>query len=168
MIGIRIIPPHFQWVWKSSCQPKHKVFFWMLLLDRVNTRNLLRRKTFYLESYNCALKSCQQEETVFHLFWGCPFAVRCWNYICPTRDTPSSILEAIEDMKEKLRLPFFMEIVILAAWAIWITRNNLIFQQIQPSFQKWKDTYFGELNWLRFRIKRKYAPLFNAWLDGLL
>lgn len=59
MIGIRIIPPHFQWVWKSSCQPKHKVFFWMLLLDRVNTRNLLRRKTFYLESYNCALKSCQ-------------------------------------------------------------------------------------------------------------
>lgn len=33
MIGVKVVPPHFQWVWNSSCQPKHKVFFWMVTLE---------------------------------------------------------------------------------------------------------------------------------------
>jgi hypothetical protein len=32
---------------------KHKFFFWLLLRDRLNTKNLLRRKTNILEDYNC-------------------------------------------------------------------------------------------------------------------
>ena len=27
LIGHKKTPPHFSWIWKSSCQPKHKVFF---------------------------------------------------------------------------------------------------------------------------------------------
>ena len=27
--------PAFKWLWKSSCQNKHKVFFWLLLKDRL-------------------------------------------------------------------------------------------------------------------------------------
>lgn len=69
MIGVKIVPPHFQWIRKCSCQQKHKVFFWMMLHDRVNTRNLMRRKTFYLESYNCALMNCQQR-TPFYTYSG--------------------------------------------------------------------------------------------------
>lgn len=68
MIGVKLVPPHFQWIWNNSCQPKHKIFFWMVLHDRINTRNLLRRKTFHLESYNCAVHTCQHEETLFHFF----------------------------------------------------------------------------------------------------
>ena len=45
----------FRWVWKSFCQPKHKVFCWLLLKDRLSTRNILRRKNMQLESYNCEL-----------------------------------------------------------------------------------------------------------------
>lgn len=167
-MGVKVVPPQFQWIWNSSCQPKHKVLFWMLLHDRVNTRNLLRRKSFFLESYNCALMNCQQEETVFRLFWGCPFAIRCWNYVCPSRDRLASILEAMEDIKLKQGVPFFMDIIILAAWAIWISRNNLTFQQVNPSFQNWKRIYLEELNWLGHRIKKKHATQFNSRLDGLL
>ena len=68
LIGHKQVPRHFKWIWKSSCQPKRKVFFWMLLHDRVNTRNLLRRKTFALDDYNCSVLNCQQEETLHHLF----------------------------------------------------------------------------------------------------
>jgi hypothetical protein len=124
--------------------------------DRVNTRNLLTRKTFYLESYNCALMNCQHEETLFHMFWGCTFAERCWDFVCPNRDNPSSIWEALVDLKAKLGLPFFMEIIIIASWAIWISRNNLIFQQIQPSFQRWKEIYLLELS--RFRLRSSSFP----------
>ena len=39
--------PAFKWLWKSCCQKKHKVFGWLFLVDRLNTRDLLLRKTFF-------------------------------------------------------------------------------------------------------------------------
>jgi hypothetical protein len=44
----------FSWLWKCSCQNKHKSFFWLLLKDRLSTRELLRRN-MELPSYNCVL-----------------------------------------------------------------------------------------------------------------
>ena len=78
------------------------------------------------------------------------------------------MLEAFQDLKDKLKVPFFMEIIILGSWAIWITRNNKIFENIQPSFQGWKHIYFEELKLLSHRIKAKYAAEFNIWLASLL
>jgi hypothetical protein len=45
----------YKWIWKSKCQMKHKVFFWLLLRDILNTSGLLRRKHMYLDSYVCEL-----------------------------------------------------------------------------------------------------------------
>ena len=170
MIGVKIVPPHFQWVWNTSCQLKHKVFFWMVLHEKVNIRNLLRRKTFHLDTYNYVVMDCQQEETLFHLFWGCPFAAFCWNFVCPNRNVALSVLQTIEDMKQSLALLFAMDIIIPASWAIYITTNNLIIHQIPPpSFQRWKDNYLMELNLLKFRMKRKkYPTLYQSWLDSVL
>ena len=168
MIGIKLVPQQFNWIWNSSCQPKHKVVFWRLLHDKLNTRNLLRRKTFHLESYNCVVNNCPQEETLQHLFWTCPFASQCWDLLCPTRQANVSVLEAFDDLRQKLHVPFFMEIIILASWAIWISRNNLIFQAIQPSVQRWKAIFLEELNLLKFRIKKSYARAFCTWLDNLI
>ena len=58
MIGHHPTPPHFTWIWKSSSQAKHKFFFWLLLQDRINTRNLLARKNFQLQSYSCVSNGC--------------------------------------------------------------------------------------------------------------
>ena len=140
----------------------------MLLHDRVNTRNLLRRKSFVLEEYNCAVLNCQQEETLHHLFWGCQFSRNCWDFICPQRSPNLSVLEAFQDLKDKLRVPFFMEIIILGSWAIWIVKNNKNFENIQPSFQRWKHIYFEEMKLLSHRIKNKYANDFNSWLEILI
>jgi hypothetical protein len=75
MIGKVPSPPHFSWLWKSACEAKHKFVFWLLLVDRLNTRNLLGRKNFHLQSYNCDVLNCNDEETLIHLFWKYPFAV---------------------------------------------------------------------------------------------
>jgi hypothetical protein len=66
MIGFSPAPKIFSILWKSSCQAKHKFFFWLLLHDRLNTRNLLRRKCFVLQSYQCVFQSCNEEETLVH------------------------------------------------------------------------------------------------------
>lgn len=68
LMGNQWTHPIFTWLWKSKCQPKHKVFFWLLLKDRLNTRALLRQRAILLDSYtydNCIL---QAEETTIHLF----------------------------------------------------------------------------------------------------
>lgn len=77
----RQVHPVFSWIWKSSCQHKHKVFFWLLIQDRLGTRNILRRKHMHLQSYLCVLCNENVEETVEHLFLHCAFASSCWNLI---------------------------------------------------------------------------------------
>jgi hypothetical protein len=167
LIGYQEAQPHFGWIWKSSCQPKHKFFFWLLLHDRLNTRNLLRRKNMTLPSYYCVQNLChQQEEDITHLFWNCNFAKVCWNYICPQRRRNGTIFQAFYDIKKKLNVPFAMELIILAAWGIWISRNNKIFNNQEPSFESWKAIFLQEAKMLTYRMKKKHADSFKEWLQS--
>jgi hypothetical protein len=38
------VHPIFRWLWKSKCQIKYKMFFWLLLKDQLSARDILRRK----------------------------------------------------------------------------------------------------------------------------
>lgn len=79
LIGTRQVHPAYSWLWKSCCQNKRKVFFRLLMKDRISTRNLLKRKHMALDDYNCAICSIGTEETLIHLFLDCPFAMSCWS-----------------------------------------------------------------------------------------
>ncbi|KAG8052070.1 hypothetical protein GUJ93_ZPchr0001g31242 [Zizania palustris] len=70
--------PIFGHLWKAKCTNKIKVFFWLLLMDRLNTRNILHRKHILPPNIdrNCALHSDDQEETSLHLFF-CSFSQSC-------------------------------------------------------------------------------------------
>lgn len=60
--------PAISWLWKACNQLKHKIFFWLLLNNRLNTRAFLQRKHFFIEDYSCVM--CDQFilETRDHLF----------------------------------------------------------------------------------------------------
>ena len=118
----------FQWTWNSSCQNKHKVFFWILLKDSLSTRNILRRKIIFFHSYDCALFTNNSEETLEHLFLHCPFDVACWGLVDLQVPHQADIFLAVDSFKSQLHTPHFMNIVILLCWSIWLTRNDLIFQ----------------------------------------
>jgi hypothetical protein len=77
-IGHNQAPAPFQRIWKSCYQGKHKVFFWLLLNDCLNTHNLLRRKRFNIPTVECVMCSSGAEETLKHLFFECQFAQLCW------------------------------------------------------------------------------------------
>jgi hypothetical protein len=38
------VPNIYRWLWKSCCIMRHKMFVWLVLRDRVNTRDLLQRR----------------------------------------------------------------------------------------------------------------------------
>jgi hypothetical protein len=138
----------------------------MVLLDGLNTRNLSARKNFNLPSYSCATLQCSQEETLIHLFWDCTFAMKCWDYICPQRTLHLSVMDAFYDVKNKLNVSFAMEIIIAAAWRIWILRNTNIFKNQLPTFQSWKVIFKNELRIIQYRIKKKFAETFNEWIQN--
>jgi hypothetical protein len=108
----------YRLLWKNKCQPKHKVFFWLWLKNRLNTRNMLKRKNMTLESYTCENCIWQKEETLYHLFLGCNFAKACWNSIGLIPPRIASPEVAATNLKQQLNVPFSMEIIILMTWSI--------------------------------------------------
>jgi hypothetical protein len=119
LIGSQPIHPAFRWLLYSSCQQKHKVFYWLLLKIGLNTRGLLQRKNMYLESYDCELCLLQHEEKLKHLFFRCSFAKNCWSQIGVNVPTWLKPERAIKHIKRILRVPFVMKIIILMCWCIW-------------------------------------------------
>jgi hypothetical protein len=76
------VPSVYKWLWKSSCVMKHKVFAWLLLSDRLNTRDLLKRRHWKVtEDEHCVLCPGRIFEDRIHLFFECTFSSRIWNYL---------------------------------------------------------------------------------------
>jgi hypothetical protein len=59
-----------------------------------------------------------------------------------------------------------MEIIILTAWGIWISRNNKIFNNQTPSLKTWKIIFLQEAKLLIYRMKKKHADTFKEWLQS--
>jgi hypothetical protein len=59
--------------------PKIKFFAWLLLVDRLNTRDMLQRRNKHLEEgYLCALCPDLIQETSLHLFFECTSSAARW------------------------------------------------------------------------------------------
>jgi hypothetical protein len=71
------VPRTFIQLWHSKCQPKQKLFFWLVLQDRLNTKAMLKRRGMELDSYTCENCILQKEETWSHLLIKCGFSRRC-------------------------------------------------------------------------------------------
>jgi hypothetical protein len=60
--------PIFSKIWKSKCTPRIKFFAWLLIVDRLNTRNMLLRRHFNIQSTAfCVLCDRDIEEDILHL-----------------------------------------------------------------------------------------------------
>ena len=71
--------PYYKVLWKSHCTPRVKFFAWLILVDRLNTKTMLRRRNLNVQDDTlCVMCSAGIEEDIDHLFFECPFAVQCW------------------------------------------------------------------------------------------
>lgn len=167
LCGQANIHPALKWMWASSCQPKHKIFFWLLLKDRLSTRELLKRKHMVLQSYNCALCNTSTEESLIHLFLRCPFADQCWSLINIQVDHSLDSFESLQSFRTQLQVPFSMKIIIIMCWTIWKARNDLIFRQVSPSLPLAKQNFLDEARLLLLRAKNSYSPNLDLWIANL-
>ena len=88
------------------------VFFWLVIKDRLSTREILRRKNIELQSYNCVLCHLDIEESLHHLFLDCPFAMSCWNLLGLAHLIQGNIFDTLNLFKAQIHRHFFMEIIV--------------------------------------------------------
>jgi hypothetical protein len=136
---------------------KQKVFYWLLLQNRLNIRAMLRRCHMVLESYSCELCLRQVEETNRHLFFRCSFAKKCWmqiGVVVPRWLRPE---RATRHLKRTLGVPFAMLIVMIMTWCIWKERNNWLFSNEDPSVEHCKLIFNKEFALVIHRVKESRA-----------
>lgn len=68
----------FSWIWRSKCTNKWKVFAWLVMADRINTRNMLKRRKMKLRDdiYTCLLCDTPRRKRWNICSFGAPSAKR--------------------------------------------------------------------------------------------
>jgi hypothetical protein len=156
-------------IWKSKCLPKLKVFLWLLLMDRLNTKDRMLRKHWEVnDGPHCVLCDQNVLETRDHLFFLCPFAVNCWNRIGIFWDCSLSISDRLLEARRLLAKPFFLEVFASSAWNIWIERNGIIFKQLTPSSGRWRVKFQSTLLLHQYRLKNSLVQPLLDWISLVL
>ena len=155
------------WV-KSSATMKIKVFGWLLLSDLLNTRNMLKRRHYKIgDNYGCILCGTNDEETLEHMIFHCPFSKACWDTLHIHWATQGDRLFWIQEAKTAWNNPMFMEIFLYASWSLWKERNNKHFRGIAPSIASWFARFKEDLRLLQHRVKVAHRAALLSYCDTL-
>lgn len=159
----------FKWIWKTKCTMKWKFFAWLLLADRLNTRNMLRRRNCTLQdnTYGCLLCPNPPEETLEHLFFKCTFSASCWETLGISWRDFDDRLQMLHAARGVWSKPMFMEIFIVAAWSIWKERNNKHFRGVTPTHAAWLDRFKSDFLLLRYRVKESLGPFITNFVASV-
>jgi hypothetical protein len=159
--------PIFKIVWKSRCTPRVKIFVWLVLVDRLNTKTMLQRRHMAVQDgVVCVMCSTGQHETIEHLFFDCPFAQSCWQRLGITWDASLQIFERLMQARSTHAIPCFIEVTMLAAWELWKVRNDKVFHRRDPNFARWLGNFKSQCLLQSCRFKADLRSSFCVWLDA--
>jgi len=159
--------PYFKVLWKSQCTPRVKFFAWLVLMDRLNTKTMLRRRHLNIQDdVLCVMCNQGADEDIDHLFFTCPFVVQCWTSINFSWDVSLPLAERLMRANEVHALDFFVEASLIAAWELWKLRNNKIFQRRDPTPSLWLVNFKHQCNLQSVRLREDLRSSFYFWLDA--
>ena len=162
-------PREFTAIWKSKCLPKLKVFLWLLLHDRLNTKDLMTRKHWTIDGGPaCSMCSSGDIETRDHLFFECSFASSCWDSIGISWDLQRGLVDRIYLSKTIFSGACFWEVFACSAWNIWKARNDYIFNLAQPSLGAWMAKTRADLLLHQYRVKGAHVQPLLLWIRDFL
>jgi hypothetical protein len=121
------------WAWKAKFPLKIKIFMWFLQNGVMLTKdNLVKRR--WKGCTKCGF--CTQQETIQHLFFDCPMARLVWGCVAVAFgiNKPNSVQHLfgpwLRSFSKKQRNLVVIGVAALC-WAIWISRNDLVFNKSQ-------------------------------------
>ena len=146
---------------------KAKFFFWLLLLERLNTKDLMTRKHFYVEDVNCVLCTDDFNEDLIHLFFGCEFSKSFWESINYSWDIELELIEMLMEGKQRQNNICFREALLVGCWSIWNHRNKIIFDNEIFSLDRCLAMFKDSFSLIMCRAKPSLKEGMQQWLDTL-
>ena len=147
---------------------KIKVFGWLLLHDRLNTRDMLWRRHYNIgDDFACLLCGHNTDETLEHMIFTCPFSKRCWAKLHIDWPDFQNRLTALQEAQTNWPHPFFIEVFLTAAWSLWKERNNKHFRGVAPSIASWFERFKEDLRLLQHRVKVARRAALLSYCDTL-
>lgn len=77
-------------------------------------------------------------------------------------------LDMVIDAREAFRSSIFRENFITACWAIWLTKNDVIFDHGHVNLDTWKRKFKEEFGYVCTRAKPAKQVELNLWRDSHL
>ena len=136
--------------------------------NRLNTKELLKRRNMEVDSYTYENCIWQCEESLGHLFLRCSYAKSCWNLISFSAPTTGRPDRAVFIIKQQLQVPFFMEVIILMTWSTCKCRNEWLFDNTHPTIEDCKSIFRNELLMVINRARAKFEHTIFQWLQQVL
>jgi len=157
------------WIWRSKWSMKIKVFGWLLMFDKLNTKDLLVRRHWRppTEDNSCVMCHSHALEDRLHLFFSCNFSCRVWNYLQITWGANGSLHSCLQQAKDSFGQSFFMEVMLTASWCIWIVRNGKTFRNERPSFHSWRRHFVHDITLLSHRLQGDPKNRLISWINSL-
>ena len=147
----RVIPR----LWKGLVPFRIEVFFWLALLERLNTKSKLSRLGIIPpDNINCPMCNSWPED-VTHLFLFCPYARVIWGWWWKIWDIdwvwPSSLVLAFEQWSFSGANKFFKKVWTasfqIIVWSLWKERNARIFSNKVSSTMEIQNLILVRLCW---------------------
>jgi hypothetical protein len=138
-----------------------------MLHNRLNTKYMMIKKNFYVESTYCITYEEWPVESNMHLFFECPFSERFWWAIGMEWNPGMDLYNMIVDAKNTYSHKFIMEIPITGCWSIWEQRNDAIFRGIYPDVQRCVTRFKSFISLNLYRAKPSLKEGMQSWLDTL-
>lgn len=124
----------------------------------MSTRNIVRRKNMTLHCHLIIVRyvTMYLRKQRDHLFFQCLLALNCLNLLNIQPILSNSVFDIMESLKSQINSSIFMSLIVSICWIIWMARNDLDFQGIQPSVVRCRN---NEKNSLCLCIE--YEPITN-------
>jgi hypothetical protein len=107
-----------------------------MLHSRLNTKDMMTKKNFFVEFNDCILCEECSQETIMHLFFECSFSQSFWWAIHIEWNTDMHIHDMIKESKIRYSIQFIMDIIINGYWSLWDQRDDAIFNGNYPKLRR--------------------------------
>ncbi|XP_022020207.1 uncharacterized protein LOC110920297 [Helianthus annuus] len=155
--------------WCRWTPAKCNIHVWRMEMDRIPTRDALRKRNIIIEDSLCPLCRSEEENTE-HIFTSCFIASTVWNGINSWCKIPSILAFSTRDLLDfhtvlsgsERKKEAVQGIIIISCWCLWRARNNVGFSNSPIKIENILSEVKA-LGFLWFSLRSKHKGI--EWKD---